>query len=393
MQVLQVLLGALVAGGCLYLLLVLVAVCSFRLRRSGAAAAPGHPVRFTVLKPLAGDENGLERNLHSFQRLEYPSFEILMAAPTDRDPALVTAHRLMVQDPPVSLTFLVVGEPACQNAKVHSLAAMTEVAGGEILVVSDSDIRTDSGLLRSLAREFRDPAVGVVTCPYIAVPGRSLWSRLEAVGMNTGFWSGVLVAQFLFPMDFAVGPTMAVRRTCLNSIGGWKAVEDHLAEDFRIGWLARRAGWEVVLGRFVVQHRIGSQGFRSNLAHRLRWRRSSRRSRPFGYWGEVFVSPLPWALLLVASAGGAAWSQLALGVCGLLRVATALATGWFVLGDRPRAHWAWMLPLEDLISLIVWIGGFFGRHIVWRDRVYRLTSDGRLRRINGSTPASDDGQD
>ena len=170
--------------------------------------------------------------------------------------------------------------------KCIPLSAMTTAAAGELLVISDSDIRADPALLSEIARDFEDPAVGVVTCPYRAVPGSSLWSRLEALGMNTEFWSGVLVAQFLAPMNFAVGPTMAVRKSCLDAIGGWDAFGDFLAEDFEVGRQARLAGYDVRLSTHAVEHRIGSQALRENLIHRLRWRRSTRRSRPVGYWGR-----------------------------------------------------------------------------------------------------------
>lgn len=380
---LRILIGAVVGGGCAYFLLVLLSVRGFLARRSKSPSEPTSSVSFSLLKPLAGEEPDLAGNLESFYHLECETYEVLYAARVADDPALSVARSLAVRYPAIRSTMLVAGEPSGHNPKVHSLAAMTRPARGEILVISDSDIRTDSGLHASLAKEFADPKVGVVTCPYRAVAGASAWSRLEAVGINTEYWSGVLVAQFLFPMDFAIGPTMAVRRSCLNSIGGWKAVEDHLAEDFQIGKRARGAGFEVRLATHVVEHRIGSQGLASNLAHRLRWRRSTRRSRPAGYWGEVFLNPVPWAILLVPACHGAYWSWNVLGVCVALRFVVALAVGRLALGDRMISRRWWLLPVQDILSLLTWIGGFFGSQIVWRGRTYRLMKDGRLQRTAG----------
>ena len=56
------------------------------------------------------------------------------------------------------------------------------------------------------------PKLGVATCPYRAVAGQSFWSQLEAVGMNTEFLGGVLVARMLEGMKFAVGPTIVARK-------------------------------------------------------------------------------------------------------------------------------------------------------------------------------------
>ena len=333
----------------------------------------------SVLKPLAGYEPGLARNLRSFFELDCPEYELLFCARGEGDPALAEARRLAQQHPEIRAKVLIAGEPRCQNAKVHSLAAMAEASRGDVLVVSDSDIRTDAALLRSVDREFRATETGVVTFPYRAVPGPSPWSALEALGMNTEFWSGVLTAQHLFPMDFAVGPTMAIRKSCLEDLGGWKAVEDHLAEDFRIGQLARKAGHEVRLGTHVVEHHIGSQSLRENIAHRLRWRRSTRRSRPAGYWGEALANPLPWAMLLPLATLGATWSWCLLGVCAALRFLVAIMVGRKVLGDRLVLRRWWLLPVQDIASLFLWVGGLFGSKIVWRDREYRLEADGRLR--------------
>ena len=378
---------ALVTGialvGCAYYVLVLLAVRQL-LRRSREGKAPKEYIpAISVLKPLAGDEPELAANLDSFFHLNYPRFEALFAARDALDPALATARQARSSYPDLDTQVLVAGESDHPNAKVHSLAAMTAVAVGELLVVSDSDIRADPALLRDLASDFEDPKVGVVTCPYRTVPGSSFWSTLEALGMNTEFWSGVLVAQFLTPMDFAVGPTMAVRRSCLDAIGGWAAFRDYLAEDFQVGRQARLAGYEVRLSTHVVEHRIGSQTLGENLAHRLRWRRSTRRSRPVGYWGEIFANPLPWALLLPVVASGASWSWAVLGTCFALRALVALQVGRGLLRDSEGLPRYWMLPLQDLLSLLVWAAGLFGKRIVWRGRSYELARDGRLRRLKG----------
>ena len=60
--------------------------------------------------------------------------------------------------------------------------------------MSDSDPRVTPTLLRTVAAEFQNPRVGIATCPYRAVAGPSIWSRLEVTGMNTDFMAGILVA-------------------------------------------------------------------------------------------------------------------------------------------------------------------------------------------------------
>ncbi len=334
-----------------------------------------------MLKPLAGHDSGLEENLRSFFALEHPDYELLLSSAEPHDPAMALAQSLTRQNPQVRAQVLVSGKPHFPNAKVHSLQAMTRLSTGDVLVISDSDIRTDKTLLEALEADFKDDSVGVVTCPYRAVPGNSFFSLLEALGMNSELWSGILVAQFLFPMDFAVGPTMAIRRSCLQAIGGWQSVRDYLAEDFQIGKLARQAGFEVRLSTHTLEHHIGSQSLRANLAHRLRWCRSTRRSRPAGYWGQLFTNPLPIALLLPILASGANWSWVVLAICITLRYLALVLVGGPVLHDKLVFRYFYLVPFQDVLGLLLWIAGFFGNRIRWRDRTYKLLRNGRLQEL------------
>jgi len=376
--------GLLVAGGTVFYGLSVLACRQWR-RRPRSTGGPRPPI--SILKPLAGLDLGFEENLRSFFALDYPHFELLLGVRSLDDPASPVAQRLIEAHPDVQARLVVAGEPpsleAYPNAKNWSLLRMAEQAAGEILVISDSDIRTGgTDDLRTLADDFADPRAGVVTCPYRAVPGASFWSRLEAIGMNTEFWAGVMTAQFLGPMDFAVGPTMALRRSCLDEIGGFEVTRDVQAEDFVLGQLAHRAGWKVVLSRAVVEHHIGSQALQDNWRHRLRWYRSTRRSRPWGYLLQGFTYPLPFALALPWLSGGAAWAWGLLGLCFAARLWSAAATAR-ALGDRLVMRRPHLLLLQDVLSFVVWLCAFQGDTTVWRGRVFRISADGRIRAADG----------
>jgi ceramide glucosyltransferase len=173
-------------------------------------------------------------------------------------------------------------------------------------------------------------------------------------------------------VKFAVGPTIVARKKMLAAIGGFDRLKDYLAEDFMMGKLAAEAGYGVILSRNVVEHRIGSQDRRTNFTHRLRWNRSTRRSRPAGYIGQLFTNSLPIALLVVA-AQWLWWPVLIPAL--LLRAAAAWSTSKVVLGQHP--HWGRLL-IQDLVAFAFWIAGFFGKTILWRGRRYKLLSDGRF---------------
>ncbi len=369
-----ILLAAVLAGSWVFCVLAILAARSYR--RQAIPEWQGEPPPVSVLKPLHGLDDGLEENLRSFFQQDYPHFEILFAARTEDDPGLDLARRVAGEYPGRPVRFFATGEPPYPNAKVFSLEIMTAAAASDILVMADSDILAPLDLLSTLAAEFQDPRLGVATCPYLAVPGHSFWSRLEAVGMNTEFWGGVFTARLVERgVHFAVGPTAAARKQAIEDAGGWKRLSRYLAEDFVLGQLASQAGWTVILSRAIVEHRIGSQPMRANFAHRLRWNRSTRRSRPAGYAGQLFTYPLPAALALAAVAPPFWW----------LIFPTALLRAWAVsevsariLADSlTRRRW-WLVPLQDLLSFAFWLAGFFGHVIEWRGRRYFVDKNGML---------------
>lgn len=363
----------LVLGSAVYCVL---AVKAAREYRRVSPRPPSMEPPLSVLKPLAGVDEGLEENLRSFFEQDYPSFEILLAVRAETDPAAATVRKLQRQYPRVPSRLIITGEPPYANAKVWSLQLMTEAAAHDVLVMSDSDIRVTSSMLRTVAAEFQDPRLGVLTCPYRAVAGSSIWSRLEALGMNTEFFAGVLVARMLEGVKFALGPTIVARKQALTDIGGFPMLSEYLAEDFVMGNSAAAQGWTVALSSFVIEHRIGSEPFLKNARHRLRWNRSTRRSRPAGYLGQIFTNPLPLTMALLVL--NPDWWPLA-AVTLALRVWVAHETAVKTLRDH-NLSW-WRLPAQDLISFAFWIAGFIGNTIEWRGRRYRLMRNGKFEPI------------
>lgn len=373
--------AALLAGSLVYCLLSVLA--AFRYRAQQIPANEGARTPLSVLKPLHGLDDGLEENLRSFftQPYQYPdgapAFELLFATRSADDPAIAVVEKLRGEFPRVPVVRLVTGDAPYANAKVYSLALMVDAARHDLLVMADSDVRVDPRFLTTISAEFSDPALGLSTCPYRAVPGKSFWSFLEALHMNTEFLGGVLTARLLEGVRFALGPTTTIRRGVLREIGGFEELSQFLAEDFVMGHRAAAHGYRVILSRSVIEHRIGAQDFAHSMAHRLRWARSTRRSRPAGYFGELFLRPFALALLLTAIAPSA-WPAIPLTlVFRFFQVAVLRRT---VSARFTLLHWL-LLPVQDLLSFAVWLAGFFGNTILWRGRRYRVEKDGRFTSI------------
>jgi len=332
----------------------------------------------SVLKPLSGLDLDLESNVRTFFEQDYAAFEILFAVRSAEDPAVSVVSRLQQEYTKIPSRLVVTGEPPYPNGKVFGLDLMLSQASNDLVVMSDSDIRVDSDLLMTIAAEFQDAKLGVATCPYRAVPGASFWSKLEATGMNTDFWGGALVARMLEGMRFAVGPTIVARRKAIQAIGGFDRVKDYLAEDFVIGKFAAEVGQGVILSSYVIEHHIGSATWSENVMHRLRWNRSTRRSRPAGYVGQLFTMPFPLALLVFALSPSW-WPLLPFTIA--IRVLSAYMVSARVL--RSKLNW-FLLPIEDIMGFCFWVLGFFGNTISWRGRRYRLFADGRFELISSA---------
>ena len=129
----------------------------------------------------------------------------------------------------------------------------------------------------------------------------------------------------------------------------------------------------------VPDHLVINENLFASLRHRLRWERSSRRSRPAGYVGQLFMHALPLAALAWAAApAGSSWGEALVAASLAVRWLLAWSVSWGVLRDRNfRRDW-WLLPLQDLVSFAIWIWGFFGREIEWRGARFHVSSAGAM---------------
>lgn len=328
----------------------------------------------SVLRPMAGDRDNTEEGLRTVFEQDYPDYEIVLGVASPDDAAAPIARRLMAEYPDRHSRLVFTGESPYPNRKVWQLRGLLDAARHETIVMADSDIRWSPDCLQTVVSELSQDGVGLVTCPYRALAGKSMWSRVEALGLNIDFISGMLTARMLIGMDYAIGCTIATRRADIDAIGGMEEMQSYLSEDFIIGNRMHGSGRKVILSRSVIEHYIGDDSMRKNWGHRLRWARGSRRSRPKGYVGEIFTKPALPAIALWILAPG--WGALA-----MLALAMRLAVAWNALRllsvPTFRRRW-WLLPVEEVSSLATWALGFFGDKLDWRGHELTIARDGTI---------------
>ena len=261
---------------------------------------------------------------------------------------------------------------------------MRRAARHEILVTADSDVKVGPDYLASVVQPLHDEKVGMVTCLYRGVTRHGLWARLEALGMSIEMTSGVLVADMLEGMQFALGPTMVMRQSTVEKIGGYAEVAQYYADDFVLGNWTARAGEKVVLSSYIIEHHIFNSSFRGSIAHQLGWAKSTRFSRPMGHIGEVLTYAVPFGLLSLAVFGAAHHLALALtlfSITVLGRMLLCILVSLLVVKDTVGARRAWLYPLRDFSGFCFWVASFFGRRLRYRGEAYELLPAGKLRKL------------
>jgi ceramide glucosyltransferase len=381
----------LTVGGLVYMLLALWGARDFEHHwRSMARAAAGEPAfapDVTILKPLKGVDARMYAGFVSHCRQQYAGrFEILFGVSSLDDPAAEQIEHLRAEFPDCAIRLIVCPERLGTSGKVSNLIQMLRQASYDYILINDSDIRVSPRYLARVMACFGDPKVGMVTAPYLgrtAADGKALtlWSRLEALGISTDFMPGVLTARKIEGgIRFGLGSTLAVSRQALVAAGGLEPLVDYLADDYEMGVRIAQAGYRVELCPETVETTVPAYDFRGFWDHQLRWARSTRDSRRWGYVGLGITYCIPWAVLNCVATGFALWSFTLLSLVLLARVSVALTVGVGLLRDEQVLRDIWLLPLRDFFGLIFWAWSFASHTVVWRGEHFEL-ENGRISHV------------
>lgn len=377
----------LAVAGLGYFLAAILAARKFLAERRAPQAvfAPG----VSILKSLKGLDPGMIEAFRSHCRQSYPGdFELLFGVATLADSAVKAVEQLQAEFPDRPIRLVECPLRLGTNGKVSTLTQLAAHARHDFLLINDSDITVSPRYLECVmacfapvAETAEQPAqeAGLVTALYRGRAHGTLPSRLEALGIASDFQPAVLLAKWVEKgLHYGLGSTLAVRRSALDKIGGLGVLVDHLADDYELGARVDAAGYRVVLSPEVVETNVAAYGWRGFIDHQLRWMRTVRDARPWGYAGLIFTHGLAWALLNVVVSAASPLSLDLLGLSFSLRIVLAVTAGTVILGDTQVIPSLWLLPLRDLIALGLWAAGFAGNTIVWRGERFLLKS-GKLK--------------
>lgn len=373
-------------SGLAYLLLALWGARDFSHYWRRQSRDKGFAPDVSILKPVRGVDPRMYAGLASHCRQEYAGrFEIIFGVGSMDDPAVAEIERLRAEFPACAIRLVECPERLGTSGKVSNLVQMLREASYDYVLINDSDIRVAPRYLSRVMGSFADASVGMVTAPYIGhtgdgAAGATVWSRLEALGIATDFFPGVLVARRLERgIRFGLGSTLAMRKAALEKAGGLEPLVESLADDYEMGARIWRAGYRIELSDEVVETTVPAYSLRGFCEHQLRWSRTVRDSRRLGYIGLGITYAVPWAVMTCVASGFALWSFALLSLVLVARVAVALSVGVGILRDGQVLRDLWLLVARDFFGLLFWAWSYAGDTIVWRGERFRL-HDGRLER-------------
>ena len=339
------------------------------------ARQPKEFPRAAVIVPVKGEDDGLRENLAALAALDYPDYDLVIAAKTADDiPRGVL--------PPRATIVLAHGDDLDASEKVQNLIAAVKAAGNRahIFAFADSDGRVTPRWLRALIVPLEDPKVGASTgYRWFAPEPPTFWSLMRAV------WDAAALSRFgAGDAPFVWGGSMAIRKETFFEVGGFAAWKNAISDDYALSAAVHRAGLRIAWapGAMVPSRE------RLSMVRFLAWARRqmtlTRFYRPGLWWpalGAHVIYCAGMAASIAASIRGnrlAEWAlvaQLSPGMLkGLNRATVAKAAlpeyeAWFKRHSWVHAIWT---PLATWIWLIVLAASAVGNTIRWRGYTYRL---------------------
>jgi ceramide glucosyltransferase len=362
--------------------LLLVGLQALALRRhlSRPRRSPRSLEGISILKPLCGVDDGLERSLELFAGLDHPLYEVLLGVRSRSDAAWPVASAAAARWPGRFRVVVQRGEPG-MNPKVNQLITLARAARHDILVVSDSNVRVPRDYLRDIAARLEPEEVGLVTHPIAGVGERSLGSLLDNLHVTATISPGMVAAKRLAGRDIVVGKSMAMRRCDVEAMGGFESVKDVLAEDYVLGLkVGFELGKTVAVSELTVENVNERREVRDFLGRYTRWCVMQRKIvGPVVYGAQALLNPVALALVGAMLARDAAALALFASVCAAkatLDGASARALQGRGL-DLPKLA---LVPVKDLLFAFAWACGLVKSTVVWRGNTLRVLAGSRLER-------------
>lgn len=334
----------------------------------------------SLLTPICGLEWELEANLISFCQQDYPQYQIIFCLQNSQKSCLELLHK--VKDKFAHLDIQIVTNPQAigNNLKINNLANALNMVKYDTLVITDSDIQVKSDYLEGIVQPLKDDSVGLVTCLYTSLT-KGFLAAFEALAISTQFHPRVLTARKVEGIKYAFGSTIVIRKKILAEIGGFLKIADYLADDYQLGNLVAKLGYQVVLSNYLVAHCLANVTWGDFLARQSRRAKCIRVERFWGYLGLIVTQGAVISLILLIVTGLTQWAVCLCLLTWMLRLLMAIIVGIKFLNDRVAKKYLILVPIRDIVSFLLWCYNLVGNKVNWRDYRFELAKGGKLVKI------------
>ncbi|MFA7415171.1 MAG: glycosyltransferase [Rhizobium sp.] len=332
-----------------------------RTRSTGSFAQKERPA-VTILRPICGIENNLERTLESAFLVDWPEYEIIFCVADADDPAAAIAQRLIASHPEIPARLLVGEEPVSINPKLNNLVKGWNAARNDWIVIADSNVLAPRDYLTRLFARWI-PGTGLVCSPPVGAEPVGFYAEVESAWLNSFQARWQLLADEI-GIGFAQGKTMLLRRSIIDPAGGFQRLADEVAEDAAATKIVREAGLSVRLVDIPFPQPLGRRTWSGIWRRQLRWARLRRVSFPLFFLPEILVGgafPMIAAAFAVGLGAWPAWVGILYAILWYSAELLVIRAFHWPLGRHTPAA----LVLRDFALPALWLAAWFGNGFVW----------------------------
>jgi len=354
---------------------------------SGSLSADGKLPALSLLKPVKGLEEDLERCLRSFFEQDYPGpIELVFASARRDDPAIAVARALALEYPSVRARFVLSNENWGLNPKVSNLQGALVAATHDLVLQTDANVWAERSYAREIVGELLGERASLLSSLVTGIGERSAGAAIENLQLTAYVAPACCAALKMAGVPCVIGKSMLFRKTELTELGGLSLVKDSLCEDFLIGKHFGDNGKKVLLSATPIRNVNVEMGVERSLKRHARWLKMRAVIHPVSFVADALANPIALsALLYLASDYDASYGIAALLIAGIKTVVDGCMMR-VIRGVSMHPVHVLCVPVKDLLMLAVWVYAIFSRSVEWRGIRFRIGPSSQLLPDEGNLP-------
>jgi ceramide glucosyltransferase len=327
----------------------------------------------TFFRPLKSGVPDLAAKLGALVRSARPGDQVLIGVEAG-SPEAVAAEAVRLENPELEIAVVPCKPGGASNPKIAKILGMEPQARHEHWILSDSEAMIDAEFLTAFRREWT--RCDVLTAGY-RFRGMATWpQRLDAAAVLLGLWPGLAVLKAAGPLRLTLGACTGFRRADLQSVGGWAAFADDLAEDNRLGQALADAGRDIRLCSHVVTLECDALSWPDYWRHQRRVAVTYRAANPAGFAGALLTQGVTTSFLLACWQITDLWAWSLCAAVFAARCVTAHRASRVLDFSIPG-----LVPVvfvASVVETICWALSWGTKRVWWSGKYRRISFRGRL---------------